>query len=70
MKLLHRPDLFSWSAFDEGKNVDFNGTLWVREGHCTETNVKRVWIPYQFEGELSDKSGFVCPSYWLKVKRN
>ena len=32
MKLLHRPDLFSWSAFDEGKNVDFNGTLWVREG--------------------------------------
>ena len=32
MKLLHRSDLFSWSAFDEGKNVDFNGTLWVREG--------------------------------------
>ena len=32
MKLLHRSNLFSWSAFDEGKNVDFNGTLWVREG--------------------------------------
>jgi len=31
MKALHRPDLFGWSAFDEGKNVDFNGTLWVRD---------------------------------------
>jgi hypothetical protein len=32
MKSLHRPDLFAWSAFDEARNVDFNGTLWVREG--------------------------------------
>lgn len=32
MKALHRPDLFSWSAFDEARNVDFNGLLWVREG--------------------------------------
>ena len=32
MKSLHHPDLYAWSAFDEGKNVDFNGTLWVREG--------------------------------------
>ena len=31
MKSLHRPDLFAWSAFDEARNVDFNGTLWVRE---------------------------------------
>jgi len=31
MKALHRPDLFGWSAFDEGKNIDFNGTLWVRD---------------------------------------
>ena len=30
MKQLHRPDLFAWSAFDESRNVDFNGTLWVR----------------------------------------
>ena len=30
MKSLHRPDLFGWSAFDESRNVDFNGTLWVR----------------------------------------
>ena len=30
MKALHRPDLFGWSAFDEQRNVDFNGTVWVR----------------------------------------
>ena len=30
MKSLHRPDLFAWSHFDESRNVDFNGTLWVR----------------------------------------
>ena len=32
MKQLHRPGLFAWSTFDESKNIDFNGTLWVREG--------------------------------------
>ncbi|MEC7946129.1 MAG: MBL fold metallo-hydrolase [Myxococcota bacterium] len=32
MKSLHRPDLFGWSAFDEARNVDFNGTLWLRPG--------------------------------------
>jgi glyoxylase-like metal-dependent hydrolase (beta-lactamase superfamily II) len=32
MKSLHRPDLFAWSAFDRPRNVDFNGTLLVREG--------------------------------------
>ena len=31
MKSLHRPDLFAWSRFDEARNVDFSGTLWVRE---------------------------------------
>jgi hypothetical protein len=30
MKTLHRPDCFSWSTFDEDRNIDFNGTLWVR----------------------------------------
>ena len=30
MKSLHRPDLFAWSSFDEARNVDFSGTLWVR----------------------------------------
>jgi hypothetical protein len=30
MKSLHRPDLFAWSVFDEPRNVDFNGHLWVR----------------------------------------
>ena len=25
MKSLHRPDLFSWSVFDESRNVDFHG---------------------------------------------
>jgi len=32
MKSLHRPDLFAWSSFDEARNVDFSGTLLVREG--------------------------------------
>lgn len=32
MKSLHRPELFAWSAFDEARNVDFSGTLWVRAG--------------------------------------
>lgn len=30
MKLLHRPDLFAWSRFDEPRNMDFNSWLWVR----------------------------------------
>jgi hypothetical protein len=32
MKRLHRPDLFAWSVYDEGQQVDFNGVLWKREG--------------------------------------
>jgi glyoxylase-like metal-dependent hydrolase (beta-lactamase superfamily II) len=32
MKQLHRPDLYAWSAFDEQRNVDFNTTVWIREG--------------------------------------
>lgn len=30
MKRLHRPDLWSWSVFDEARNIDFHGLLWVR----------------------------------------
>jgi hypothetical protein len=30
MKALHRPDLFSWSVFDESRDVDFHGTAWIR----------------------------------------
>ena len=32
MKRLHRPDLFGWSVFDESRNIDFHGVLWVRDG--------------------------------------
>jgi hypothetical protein len=32
MKRLHRPDLFTWSAYDVGQQVDFNGFLWKRAG--------------------------------------
>jgi hypothetical protein len=32
MKILHRPDLFMWSRFDEARNIDFNSLLWVRAG--------------------------------------
>lgn len=32
MKFLHRPDLFSWAVFDEPRNIDFNGHLWVADG--------------------------------------
>lgn len=32
MKRLHRPDLFTWSIYDEQQQVDFNGLLWRREG--------------------------------------
>ena len=31
MKSLHRPDLYSWSTFDEARNIDFHGLCWVRE---------------------------------------
>jgi Metallo-beta-lactamase superfamily len=31
MKLLHRPDLFGWSVFNEERNIDFHSVLWVRE---------------------------------------
>lgn len=32
MKRLHRLDLWSWSVFDEARNIDFHGLLWVRPG--------------------------------------
>lgn len=32
MKQLHRPDLFTWSAYDAEQKVDFSGVLWKREG--------------------------------------
>lgn len=31
MKVLHRPDVFSWSRFDEARNIDFHGYALVRE---------------------------------------
>lgn len=30
MKRLHRSDLYSWSEFDQDRNIDFHGVLWVR----------------------------------------
>lgn len=30
MKRLHRGDLYSWSEFNEDRNIDFHGVLWVR----------------------------------------
>lgn len=30
MKTLHRPDLHSWSTFDEARDVDFHGLCWAR----------------------------------------
>jgi glyoxylase-like metal-dependent hydrolase (beta-lactamase superfamily II) len=32
MKLLHRPDLYAWSRFDESRNIDFHSLCWVRGG--------------------------------------
>ncbi len=32
MKRLHRPDLFTWSSFDEGRDIDFNSVAWIRPG--------------------------------------
>ncbi len=32
MKRLHRNDLYGWSVFDEGRNMDFHSVLWVRQG--------------------------------------
>lgn len=30
MKRLHRPDLFTWSCFDESRDIDFNSVAWIR----------------------------------------
>jgi glyoxylase-like metal-dependent hydrolase (beta-lactamase superfamily II) len=30
MKMLHRPDLFGWSRFDETRDLDFHSVLWSR----------------------------------------
>ncbi len=30
MKRLHRPNLFSWSVFNEDRNIDFHSAVWVR----------------------------------------
>lgn len=32
MKRLHRPDLFTWSVYNEPLHLDFNGFLWKRDG--------------------------------------
>ena len=31
MKQLHRKDLFSWSEFNQERNLDFHSVLWVRK---------------------------------------
>jgi len=31
MKMLHRPDLFCWSQFNEERNIDFHSFLWLRD---------------------------------------
>ncbi len=31
MKQLHRKDLFSWSEFNEERNIDFHSIAWIRE---------------------------------------
>lgn len=31
MKQLHRQDLYGWSVFDQARNIDFHGILWVRD---------------------------------------
>lgn len=30
MRQLHRADLWSWSVFDQARNVDFNSLAWIR----------------------------------------
>ncbi len=30
MKLLHRPDLYSWSVFNAERNIDFHSVAWIR----------------------------------------
>lgn len=32
MKVLHRPDLFGWSRFDEARDIDFHSLAWVGAG--------------------------------------
>jgi glyoxylase-like metal-dependent hydrolase (beta-lactamase superfamily II) len=32
MRQLHRTDLWSWSVFDQARNLDFNSVAWIREG--------------------------------------
>jgi len=32
MKLLHKPNLFCWSQFDEDRNIDFHSYAWVTKG--------------------------------------
>ncbi len=32
MKKTHRPDLCSWSRFDEARDLDFHSLAWLREG--------------------------------------
>lgn len=32
MKQTHNSDVFTWSSFDEARNVDFNGYAWIRPG--------------------------------------
>ena len=32
MKKIMFDDMYCWSVFNEGRQIDFNGHLWVREG--------------------------------------
>jgi uncharacterized Zn-binding protein involved in type VI secretion len=32
MRQLHRTDLWSWSVFDQARNLDFNSVAWIRSG--------------------------------------
>lgn len=55
MKRLHRPDLFTWSAYDERQQVDFNGFLWARPGGNVLVDPVRL-APHD-ERHLADLGG-------------
>lgn len=58
MRRLHRPDLHTWSTYDESQRVDFNGLLWTREGG--NVVVDPVPLAPHDERHLAELGGAAC----------
>ena len=75
MKALHRPDLFTWSAYDAALRMDFNSLLWRRpDGNVIVDPLPLAAPDEEHLAELGGAAFLVLEvipwSGWMKPGRN